>query len=178
MHIAFSHQLTLEDYKKWLIDVYYFKNKKRLYGYIFMMFAGILVIIFKLTNAFGLSERYPAETLFIVGGSLIVTPIFFYIAVIRNAKKFFLTNASFYNEVKYTFDNEKIAFETYDGNTGTCKWQNVKTIEEDNSFIRIILPNESTFLFVKNKIENNTLIEFQQLLKNVKGSRAAFDMLG
>jgi hypothetical protein len=64
MEISFSHQLSFEDYKKWLIDVYYLKNKKRLYGYIGMILAGVLVIIFKLFNAFGLSDRYPDETLF------------------------------------------------------------------------------------------------------------------
>lgn len=117
MEIAFSHQLSFEDYKKWLIDVYYLKNKKRLYGYVGMMISGVLLIIFKLTNAFGLSDRYPEETLFLLGGSFIVTPIFFYIGVIRNSKKYFNSDAIIQNEVKYTFDEEKITFESYDGNT-------------------------------------------------------------
>lgn len=145
MEISFSHTLTFEEYKKWLIDVHYLKNKKRLFGYSGMMLVGVLLIIFKLINAFGLSERYPKETLFLVGGSLIISPILFYIGTIRNSKKYFNSNPNIYNEVKYIFDEEKIAYESYDGNTGTCKWQNIKSIEEDDSFIRIILPTEAAF---------------------------------
>ena len=64
MEISFSHQLGFEDYKKWLIDVYYLKNKKRLFGYIAMMVTGVLLIIFKVTNAFHMDEHYPKETLY------------------------------------------------------------------------------------------------------------------
>lgn len=178
MEISFSHQLSFEDYKKWLMDIYYLKNKKRLYSYIAMMVAGVLIIIFKLTNAFGLSDRYPQETLFLVGGSLIITPIFFYIGVMRNSKKFFNSDPNYYNDVKYTFDPEKISYESYDGNTGTCKWQTIKSIEEDENFIRIILPSEAAFLLVKNKIEPAKLKELQQLLKTVKSSKGALEHLG
>ena len=72
MEIAFTHRLTWYNYKKWLVRAYYLNNKKRLYGYPLMMVAGLLIILFKLTNAFQLSDRYPEETLFIVGASLIV----------------------------------------------------------------------------------------------------------
>ncbi len=177
MEIAFSHQLTFEDYKKWLIDVYYLKNKKRMFGYIGMMIAGVIVIIFKLTNIFGLSDRYPAETLYLLGGSLIITPVLFYIGVIRNSKKYFTSDPNIYNDVKYIFDDEKIAYESYDGNTGTCKWQNVKSVEEDESFFRIILPNQSAFLIVKNKLQNDQLIALEQLLNKIKNSKTAFEAL-
>jgi hypothetical protein len=177
MEISFSHQLSFEDYKKWLIDVYYLKNKKRLYGYIGMILAGVLVIIFKLFNAFGLSDRYPDETLFLLGGSLIVSPIFFYIGVIRNSKEYFNSDAAIHKEVKYIFDDDKLTFESYDGNTGTCKWKNIKTIVEDDRFIRIVLPNDAAFLFVKNKIAVEKLHALQQLLNKVKNSKTAFEHL-
>ncbi len=177
MVISFTHQLSFEDYKKWLIDVYYFKNKKRLFGYIGMMISGVLLIIFKLTNTFGLSDCYPEETLYLLGGSFIISPILFYIGTIRNSKKIFLSNPVFYNDVKYIFDEEKIAFETYDGNTGTCKWQNIKTIEEDENFIRIILPNNEAFIIVKNKLDSAKIISLQQLLNKIKNTKTAFEHL-
>ena len=177
MEISFSHRLSFDDYKKWVIDVYYLKNKKRLYGYIGMMLSGVLVIIFKLTNTFGLSDRYPEETLFLFGGSLIISPVFFYIGVIRNSKKFFHSDPNYYNDLKYIFDEEKITFESYDGNTGTCKWQNIKTIEEDTDFIRVVLPGEAAFLFVKSKLPSDKLAALQQLLSKVKNSKTAFQHL-
>lgn len=171
MNIAFTHSLSFPDYKKWLVQEYYFRNKKRLYGYGGMMLAGVLLIIFKLTNAFGLSDLYPEETLFIVGGSLIVTPLFFYRAVTRNAKQYYNSNPVFGGEVKYVFDTEKISYESCDGNTGSCLWKNVSAIEEDKNFIRIILPNNSAFLVVKDKMESHTLNNLQQLLHQIKISK-------
>ncbi len=177
MNIAFTHKLSFEDYKKWMTEVYYLRNKKRMFAYIGMMLLGVLLIIFKLTNAFGLSDRYPKETLYLLGSSFIVTPIFFYIAMVRNSKAFFNSNPNFYNDVKYVFDEEKIAYESYDENTGTCKWQNVKSIEEDGNFINILLKNETAFLIVKNKIEPSKLTALQQLLNKIKGSKTALDHL-
>lgn len=178
MEISFTQQLSFEDYKKWMIDVYYFKNKKRLFGYIAMMVAGVLLIFFKLLNTFGLSDRYPAETLYLLGTSFIVSPILFYIGTIRNSKKYFLSDKNIYSDIKYTFDEDKIAYETYDGNTGTCKWQNIITVEEDDVFIRIILPNNAVFLIVKNKIETTKLVSLQQLLNKIKNNKTAFEHLG
>lgn len=167
MEIAFTHHLTWDNYKKWLVRAYYLKNKKRLYGYPLMMVAGLLIILFKLTNAFQLSDRYPEETLFIVGASLIVTPVFFYRGVIQSNKKYFYANPVFRGEVNYTFDREKISYETNDGNTGTCKWKNVKTIEQDHDFIRIILQDDAAFLIVKEKIPNPKLAQLQELLRQI-----------
>lgn len=178
MEIAFSHQLDFEDYKKWIIDVYYLKNKKRLFGYIGMMIAGVLLIIFKLTNTFGLSDRYPEETLFLLGGSFIITPVLFYIGTIRNSKKFFQSNPVFYNEVKYVLDNDKISFESFDGNTGSYKWQNVKSIEEDENFFRITLPTEASFLFVKSKLSLETQAALRELLSKVKLKTNVLEHLG
>lgn len=177
MQIEFTHKLSFEDYKKWVIEVYYLKNKKRMFGYIGMMIAGVLLILFKLTNAFGLSDRYPEETLFLLGGSFIITPILFYIGTIRNSKKFFQSNPVFAKDVKYIFDEEKISFETFDENTGTCKWQNVNSIETDADFIKIILNNETAFLLAKNKIPADKLNNFEALLRKVSGSKTAFDAL-
>lgn len=168
MEIAFTHSLSFQNYKKWLVQAHYFRNKKRLYSYGGMMLAGVLLIIFKLTNAFGLSDRYPEETLFIVGGSLIVTPVFFYRAIIRTAKQYFNSNPVFSGEVKYVFDPEKISYETCNGNTGTCLWKNVTGIEDDENFIRIILPDKSAFLVVKAKMKSHTLNNLQQLLQQIK----------
>lgn len=168
MEIAFTHRITYPDYKKWVVQAYYYKNKKHLYGYLGMMLAGVLVIIFKLTNTFGLSDRYPEETLFIVGGSFIVTPMFFYRAVIRNAKQYYNSSPVFGKEVKYIFNEDKISYETIDGNTGTCKWKNTSNIEEDEDFIRIILPDKSAFLIVKNNLESHTLTNLQLLLQQIK----------
>lgn len=167
MEIAFTHRLTWYNYKKWLVRAYYLNNKKRLYGYPLMMVAGLLIILFKLTNAFQLSDRYPEETLFIVGASLIVTPVFFYRGVIQSNKKYFYANPVFGGEVNYTFDREKISYETNDGNTGTCKWKNVKTIEQDHDFIRIILQDDAAFLIVKEKIPNPKLAHLQELLRQI-----------
>jgi len=177
MELEFTHQLTFEDYKKWLIDVYYLKNKKRLWGYIGMMVAGVLLIIFKLTNTFGLSDRYPEETLFLLGGSFIISPVLFYIGTIRNSRKFFMSNPNFYNDVRYAFDEDKISYESFDGNTGTCKWQNIKSIEEDEQFIRITLPSDASFLFVKNKIAFDKLSALQLLLSKIKKRSDAIEHL-
>src|SRR4051812_19677672 len=178
MEISFSHQLAFDDYKKWLVDVYYIKNKKRLYGYMIMMAAGVLLIIFKSVNAFHLGEHYPKETLYLLGASFIVTPILFYIGVIRNAKKYFNSDPNISNSVNYTFDEDKIAYESHDGNTGTCKWQNVKDIQEDDHFVRIVLQNNSTFLLVKSKIPSEQLYALHQLLQKVKHRSGAIDHLG
>lgn len=168
METAFTHRITYADYKKWVVQVYYFKNKKRLYGYLGMMLVGILLIIFKLVNAFGLSDRYPEETLFIVGGSFIVTPMLFYRALIRNTKKYYNANPVFGNEVKYVFDDDKISYETSDGNTGTCKWKNIATIEDDKDFIELITSDKTAFLIVKNNLETHTLTNLQLLLHRIK----------
>jgi hypothetical protein len=177
MEISFTHQLAFEDYKKWLIEIYYWRNKKRLYGYIAMMLLGVLLIVFKLTNAFGLSDRYPEETLYLLGSSFVITPVLFYIGVIRNSKKYFNSNPNLYNDVKYVFDEEKIAYESYDGNTGTCKWQNIKSIEEDAIFIRITMPTDAAFLIVKSKMDTQKLKELQHLLSKIKNSKTAFEHL-
>ncbi|MDB5228583.1 MAG: hypothetical protein JWN78_2776 [Bacteroidota bacterium] len=177
MEISFSHQLAFEDYKKWLIDVYYLKNKKRMFGYIAMMVAGVLLIIFKATNAFHMDEHYPKETLYLLGGSFIITPVLFYIGVIRNAKKYFNADPNIGNPVKYIFDEEMISFESHDGNTGTCKWQNVKAIEEDDHFVRIVVQNNSTYLLVKSKIPSEPLYALHQLLQKIKQRSGAIDHL-
>jgi hypothetical protein len=168
MEIAFSHRLTWASYKKWLISAYYFNHKKRLYGYPLMMLAGLVVIVFKLTNAFQLSDRYPEETLYIVGGSLIVTPLFFYRGVIQSNKKYFHANPVIAGDVNYVFDQEKISYETNDGNTGACKWKNVKTIIQDQEFIRIILQDDTAFLIVKEALDKDKLMALQQLMNQVK----------
>jgi hypothetical protein len=168
MEITFTHRITFPDYKKSVVQAYYFKNKKRLYGYSGMMLAGVLVIVFKLTNAFGLSDRYPEETLFIVGGSLIISPLLLYRAVIRNAKQYYNSNPVFGSEVKYVLDEDKISYETYHGNTGAYKWKNINNIEEGKDFIRIILPDKSAFLFVKNNLDNRKLNDIQEFLKHIQ----------
>jgi hypothetical protein len=45
---------------------------------------------------------------FLLGGSLIVSPIFFYIGVIRNSKEYFNSDAAIHKEVKYIFDDDKL----------------------------------------------------------------------
>jgi citrate synthase len=84
----------------------------------------------------------------------------------------------FYNEVKYVLDNDKISYESYDGNTGSYKWQNIKSIEEDENFFRIILPTEASFLFVKNKLPNETQLAIRELLRKVKLKTNVLEHLG
>ncbi len=175
MEVSFSHKLDFQDYKKWVVDFYYIRNKKRLYGYITMMLAGVVLIILKAVNAFHLNEHYPKETLYLLGGSFIITPILFYIGVIRNSKKYFFSHPNIYNEVKYVFDEEKISYESFDGNTGTCKWQNVNSIEDDADFIKIVIREGQAYLLVKNKIDPEKLRMLQQLLSKVKGRSGASD---
>ena len=70
--------------------------------------------------------------------------------------------------MNYIFDQEKISYETNDGNTGTCKWKNVKTILQDREFIRISLQDDTAFLIVKATMAKDKLAVLQALLKEIK----------
>lgn len=164
MEVSFAHKITFEDYKKVVIDTMYKNNKKRLFWNGLAITSGLLLLIFKQFNIFGLSDRYPDYTLYLLGSSLIASPLLFYYATIKNTKKYFNSSPNIYNEVKYVINEEGIWYQSQDGNSGTCLWKNVFDIKEDKDAIRIFQNEQSMYLFVKEKIEPEKLAVFQKLI--------------
>lgn len=171
MEISFSHKLMVDDYKKVVIDTTYKKSWKALLGNGLLIFGGFFLLIFKATNTFGLSDKYPDYTLYLLGTSFIISPLLLFYGTIKNIKKYFNSNPNIYNEVFYTFDEEKISFKTHDGNTGTCLWNNIFDIVEDADIIKIYQTKESMYLLIKAKIEPEKLAVLLRLLHSEKSKR-------